>query len=251
MISKTPIQGSDLQFDNIEDTIKAFKTGSFIIVLDSPGRENEGDLIISASSITTAQAAFMIHHTSGLLCTPLRASLAQRLGLEPMVSSSANRDPNRTAYTVSVDAASPLVSTGISAHDRALTARVLAGKTVKAEQLRSPGHVLPLIARDGGVRERAGHTEAALDFCRLAGLPEVAVIAELVQSGDGDGDGDGEVVEERDGPRTAEREGGDGMMRAEECLRFAKTWGLRCCTIEALVDYLETASSTTSNGVRV
>ncbi|KAI9806075.1 MAG: hypothetical protein M1833_004482 [Piccolia ochrophora] len=220
------VTDGELQFDSIEDTIAAFKTGSFIIVLDSPHRENEGDLIIAASHLTPAKAAFMIHHTSGVLCAPLPASRAAALSLPAMVPSPLNRDPNRTAYTVSVDAALASVSTGISAHDRSVTARVLADPGVGAEALRRPGHVFPLVARDGGVRERSGHTEAAVEFCRLAGLEQVAVISELVQGGR-------EVV------GAAEREGEDGMMRAAECVEFARRWGLRVCTIEGLVGFLE------------
>ena len=136
-----------------------------------------------------------------------------------------NADPNRTAYTISVDADDPAVTTGISAADRALTCRLLGSDAVEASMLRRPGHVLPLIARPGGVRERRGHTEATVDFCRLAGVGEVGVICELVEEGD-------EVQ------GVAERSSA-GMMRRDGCLKFARRWGLRCCTIEALVEYLE------------
>src|SRR5271155_2984538 len=107
------------QFDSIESTIEAFKRGEFIVVLDSQDRENEGDLIIAAQDITTDKMAFMIRHTSGLICAPIRASLASALSLPPMVLD--NKDPNRTAYTISIDSDDPSVTTGISAHDRALT----------------------------------------------------------------------------------------------------------------------------------
>ena len=166
----------------------------------------------------------MIRHTSGYICAPLPASRASRLDLPPMVAH--NADPNRTAYTVSVDADDASVSTGISAADRALTCRLLGSESVTADMLRRPGHVLPLIARDGGVRERKGHTEAAVEFCRLAHAGEVAVICELVEDGEEDVGG------------RAERPGA-GMMRTHGCLKFARRWGLRCCTIEALVDYVE------------
>jgi len=136
-----------------------------------------------------------------------------------------NADPNRTAYTVSVDATDPSVTTGISAHDRALTCRTLASASAKPSSFRRPGHVFPLRARDGGIRERTGHTEAAVEFCRLARKQPAGVICELVEEG-----------EEVEG--MAERREG-GMMRRDGCLRFGKRWGLRVCTIEDLVEYVE------------
>ncbi|KAI9789258.1 MAG: 3,4-dihydroxy 2-butanone 4-phosphate synthase [Peltula sp. TS41687] len=222
VLSKNHVEESQ-RFDSIEDTIAAFKNGDFIIVLDSPQRENEGDLIISAAHFTPSKAAFMIRHTSGLLCAPLPSPLADRLDLPAMVAD--NRDPHRTAYTVSIDADDASVSTGISAHDRSLTCRLLADPAAQPHRFRRPGHVFPLRARDGGVRERKGHTEAAVEFCRLAGVGEVGVISELVD--------DGWQVQGR-----AER-GEAGMMRRDACLRFARRWDLRICTIEALVEWLE------------
>ncbi|KAL9097157.1 MAG: hypothetical protein Q9165_000584 [Trypethelium subeluteriae] len=213
------------KFDTIEDTIASFATGNFVIVLDSPSRENEGDLIISASSLIPSKAAFLIRHTSGYLCAPLPASRCDSLDLPPMISAHANADPNRTAYTLTVDAAHPDVSTGISAHDRSLTCRTLADPRSGPESFRRPGHVVPLRAREGGVRERQGHTEAAVELCRLAGMEQAAVICEMVR--------DGEEVEGR-----AERDGA-GMMRRDECLAFGERWGLRVCTIEDLVRYVE------------
>jgi 3,4-dihydroxy 2-butanone 4-phosphate synthase len=194
-----------------------------VIVLDSPSRENEGDLIIAADALTPAKASFMIRYTSGYLCAPLPVSRAAALQLPQMVED--NADPNRTAYAVSIDAADPSVSTGISAHDRALTCRMLADPTAKATHFRRPGHILPLQAREGGVRVRRGHTEAAVDLCRLAGKPQVGVICELIT--------DGEEV-----PGKAERVGG-GMMRRDECLAFGKKWNIKVCTIEDLVAYIE------------
>ena len=137
-----------------------------------------------------------------------------------------NADPNRTAYTVSVDANHNGVTTGISASDRARTCRTLADPEAGFADLRRPGHVFPLRAREGGVRLRPGHTEAAVDFCRLAGKREVGVICELVEDGAEGAEG------------TAERIGG-GMMRRDACLEFGRRWGLRVCTIEDLVRYLE------------
>jgi len=131
---------------------------------------------------------------------------------------SENTDPKRTAYTVSIDSADPSVTTGISAHDRALTCRTLALKSATLSSFRRPGHVFPLRARDGGVRQRPGHTEAAVEFCKLSGKRSVGAICELVEDG-----------EEMEG--LAERRAG-GMMRRDACLRFGKMWGLRVCTIE-------------------
>jgi 3,4-dihydroxy 2-butanone 4-phosphate synthase len=210
------------RFDTIESAIAAFKAGQFIVVLDDESRENEGDLIIAAQDITAAQMAFMIRYTSGIICTPLTGEIADKLELPQMVSD--NEDPNRTAYTISVDAVAELgVTTGISASDRSLTCRTLAAKQPTKDTLRRPGHVFPLRARQGGVLERTGHTEAAVDFCRLAGKREVGVICEMVIDGDEVGG-------------KAEREG-HGMMRRDECLDFGRRWGLRVVTIEDLVAY--------------
>jgi 3,4-dihydroxy 2-butanone 4-phosphate synthase len=193
------------------------------VVLDDLSRENEGDLIIAASEMTTEKMAFMVRYTSGLICTPILPGLAQKLELPQMVSD--NEDPNRTAYTISIDTNSPETTTGISAHDRALTCRTLASKTSTKESFRRPGHIFPLRAREGGVRERTGHTEAAVEFCRLAGKPQVGVICEMVE--------DGEVIV----GQTSMRE--PGMMRRDGCLAFGKKWGLKVCTIEDLVTYVE------------
>jgi 3,4-dihydroxy 2-butanone 4-phosphate synthase len=165
----------------------------------------------------------MIRYSSGYLCAPLPVSRAAALHLPQMVSD--NADPNQTAYAVSVDAADESVTTGISAQDRSLTCRLLADPNSTATSFRRPGHVLPLQARDGGVRVRRGHTEAAVDLCRLAGKQPVGVICELIT--------DGEVVQGR-----PEFEGG-GMMRRDECLAFGKEWGIKVCTIEDLVAYIE------------
>ncbi|KAF2089563.1 riboflavin biosynthesis protein ribAB [Saccharata proteae CBS 121410] len=210
-------------FDSIPDVISAFANGDFVIVLDSPSRENEGDLIIAADSLTPAKAAFMIRYTSGYLCAPLPASRAKALELPQMVAD--NTDPNRTAYCVSVDANLDGMSTGISASDRATTCQLLAMKEAKSEDFRRPGHVLPLQARDGGVRARRGHTEAAVDLCRLAGRGEVGVICELITDGE-------ELM------TTAEMPGG-GMMRRDDCLAFGRRFGIKVCTIEDMVTWIE------------
>jgi len=211
------------QFDSIEDTIKAFKNGEFIIVLDDLSRENEGDFIIAAEDVTTEKMAFMVRYGSGLICAPATPALTKHLDLPQMVTHS--QDPKRTAYTISVDANSDLISTGISAHDRALTCRTLASNTATKESLRRPGHVLPLRAKEGGVRERPGHTEAAVEFCRLVGKAPVAAICEIVEDG-----------EEVAGQALRQE---PGMMRRNGCLAFGKKWGLKVCTIEDLVAYVE------------
>ncbi|KAJ5349871.1 hypothetical protein N7541_007598 [Penicillium brevicompactum] len=169
------------QFDTIEDTIAAFKNGEFIIVLDSQDRENEGDLIIAAESITAAQMAFLVRYTSGLICAPITPTLATRLALPQMVLE--NADPKCTAYTITIDSSDDSITTGISAEDRALTCRTLASPDAQIDSFRRPGHIIPLQARPGGVRERTGHTEAAVEFCRLAGKAPAGVIAELVEEG--------------------------------------------------------------------
>ncbi|KAI9049076.1 hypothetical protein LZ554_006924 [Drepanopeziza brunnea f. sp. 'monogermtubi'] len=211
------------QFDSIESTIQAYKNGEFIVVLDDLSRENEGDLIIAAEDVTAEKMAFMVRYTSGLICAPMTPALTTHLDLPQMVS--ANEDPNRTAYTVSIDAESPETTTGISAHNRALTCRTLASKEATKASFRRPGHVFPLRAREGGVRERTGHTEAAVEFCRLAGKAPVGVICELVEDGE-------EVV-----GQALRRE--PEMMRRDGCLAFGKKWGLKVCTIEDLVEYVE------------
>ena len=205
------------------------ENGHFIIVLDSPTRENEGDLIIAAQDLTPEKMAFMIRHTSGLICCPLSSTLASHLALPLMVPDSRNTEVDGTAYTVSVDAAAKqpdvIMTTGISAHDRALTCRTLASPFATASSFRRPGHVFPLRARDRGVRERRGHTEATIEFCKLAGKRHVGALAELVD--------DGEEVGKR-----AERKKA-GMMTRDKCLRFGMEWGIRVVTIEDLVDFIE------------
>ena len=211
------------KFDTIDDTIAAFRQGNFIVVLDDEDRENEGDLIIAAQDVTTEKMAFMIRYTSGYVCAPITPSLVAKLELPQMVSD--NEDPKRTAYTISIDASDDSVTTGISAHDRALTCRTLGSPKAKAESLRRPGHILPLRARPGGVLERTGHTEAAVEFCRLADKTQAAAICEMVE--------DGEEVP----GQAVMRE--PGMMRRDACLEFGRKWGLKVCTIADLVEYVK------------
>lgn len=162
--------------DTVQTAIDRFRAGEVVIVTDDDDRENEGDLICAASMCTTEKMAFIIRHTCGIVCAPLSGAIARRLRLAPMVA--VNDAPLGTAFTVSVDALDGL-TTGISAEQRSNTVRALANGNMSADDFVRPGHVFPLIAKDGGVLIRSGHTEAAVDLCRLAGLPEVGVICEL------------------------------------------------------------------------
>jgi 3,4-dihydroxy 2-butanone 4-phosphate synthase/GTP cyclohydrolase II len=161
----------------IEDALAELRRGRPVLVVDDADRENEGDVVLPAQLADETWVGWTVRHSSGVLCAPMPTELADRLALPPMVAD--NQDPRRTAYTVSVDARGG-VSTGISAADRARTLRLLADPTTAPDDLVRPGHVFPLRARPGGVLERAGHTEAAVDLCRLAGLAPVGVIAEMV-----------------------------------------------------------------------
>ena len=165
------------RLSTIEEAFEALKAGLPVLVTDDENRENEGDVILAAATVTPEWMAWTIRHTSGYICVPMPEARADRLGLPLMVAD--NRDPLRTAYTVTVDAAEG-VTTGISATDRALTIRLLAQEDSTPSDFIRPGHVVPLRAKDGGVLARGGHTEAAVDLCRLAGLAPVGAIGELV-----------------------------------------------------------------------
>ncbi|MDQ1536628.1 MAG: 3,4-dihydroxy 2-butanone 4-phosphate synthase / cyclohydrolase [Actinomycetota bacterium] len=165
------------RLSTIEEALEALRAGLPVLVTDDEDRENEGDVIMAAATATTEWMAWMIRHTSGYICVPMTEARADRLGLPPMVAE--NRDPRHTAYTVTVDAAEG-VTTGISAADRAHTIRLLAKEESNPLDFNRPGHVVPLRARPGGVLVRGGHTEAAVDLCRLAGLAPVGAIGELV-----------------------------------------------------------------------
>ncbi|MRH87411.1 bifunctional 3,4-dihydroxy-2-butanone-4-phosphate synthase/GTP cyclohydrolase II [Nocardia sp. SYP-A9097] len=172
------------RFDTIERAVADIAAGKAVVVVDDEGRENEGDLIFAAEKATPELVAFMIRYTSGYICVPLTGEDCDRLGLPPMYA--VNQDKHGTAYTVSVDAREG-ISTGISAADRATTMRVLADPLAKSDDLTRPGHVVPLRAKDGGVLRRAGHTEAAVDLSRMAGLHPAGVICEIVsQKNEGD-----------------------------------------------------------------
>jgi 3,4-dihydroxy 2-butanone 4-phosphate synthase/GTP cyclohydrolase II len=161
----------------VEEALAALRAGRPVLVTDDANRENEGDVVLAGESLSEEWMAWAVRHSSGYVCAPVPEATADRLGLPLMVAD--NRDPLRTAYTVTVDAADG-VTTGISAADRAHTVRTLADPAATPDSLIRPGHVVPLRAKDGGVLVRPGHTEAAVDLCRLAGLAPVAAIAELV-----------------------------------------------------------------------
>jgi 3,4-dihydroxy 2-butanone 4-phosphate synthase / GTP cyclohydrolase II len=163
--------------ERVSTVIEAFARGEIIIVTDDDDRENEGDLFVAASLCTPEKMAFIIRNTSGIVCAPLTAQEAKRLHLDPMVA--ANDAPLGTAFTVSVDFRHGL-TTGISAEERTNTVRALANGNVGAGEFVRPGHVFPLIAKEGGVLMRSGHTEACVDLCRLAGVPPVGVLSELM-----------------------------------------------------------------------
>ncbi len=171
-------QGDDLmaQQQSVTEAIEAIARGDLVIVTDDDDRENEGDLVCAASHCTPEKMAFIIRNCCGIVCTPMTADDARRLQLAPMVA--ANDAPLGTAFTVTVDVRHGL-TTGISAEQRNNTVRALANGNMGAADFVRPGHVFPLIARDGGVLMRSGHTEAAVDLCKLAGLPPVGVICEL------------------------------------------------------------------------
>lgn len=193
----------------VEEAVAALQAGRVIIVVDDEDRENEGDLVLAAEKATPALVNFMLREARGLLCVPLPREWAKRLDLKPMVEPP--EDSHETAFTISVDARWG-VSTGISAADRTRTILVLADPDTGPEDLTRPGHVFPLIARDGGVLRRAGHTEAAVDLCRLAGLQPVGVICEIMND--------------------------DGTMaRVPELERFAQEHGLLVLTIADLIAY--------------
>ncbi len=206
MLAEAPEQ---LQFDAIDDVLRDIAEGKIVIVTDDEDRENEGDLIIAAEKATPQNINFMTMHGRGLICVPITNERAEQLALPRMVSQ--NREMYRTDFTVSVDAAKG-VTTGISAHDRAATIQILADPKAAPEDLIQPGHVFPLRAKDGGVLRRAGHTEAAVDLARLAGLQPAGVLCEILHD--------------------------DGTMaRLPELMEFRKKHGLRICTIQNLIAY--------------
>ncbi|SCX95025.1 3,4-dihydroxy 2-butanone 4-phosphate synthase / GTP cyclohydrolase II [Nonlabens sp. Hel1_33_55] len=174
----TEQQQTKIQLDRIEDAIEDIKNGKVIIVVDDENRENEGDFLASAQSVTPEMINFMATHGRGLICCPITEKRVKELELPMMVNN--NSDPMETAFTVSVDLRGHGVTTGISASDRALTIKAIIDKNTKSHDLTKPGHIFPLKARDGGVLRRTGHTEAAIDFARLAGHEPAGVIVEIM-----------------------------------------------------------------------
>ncbi|WP_051790981.1 3,4-dihydroxy-2-butanone-4-phosphate synthase [Amycolatopsis jejuensis] len=163
----------------VRKAVETLAAAGMVVVIDDADRENEGDLIAAAESVTEEHLAFLVQHTTGIICVPMPPERCTVLDLPQMVAD--NTDPHSTAFTISVDHVS--TGTGVSAADRATTVRALADPLTNPAQLRRPGHVFPLKAREGGVLTRPGHTEAAVDLTRLAGMSGVAVIGELVAPG--------------------------------------------------------------------
>ena len=169
-----------ISFDSVEEAINDIKNGKIIIVVDDENRENEGDFIAAAECVTPQMINFMAQYGRGLICTPIAESYCQKLNLYPMVNE--NTDPLGTAFTVSVDLKGNGVTSGISAADRSKTVKHLTNEQAKSEDFIRPGHVFPLSAKEGGVLRRTGHTEAAIDFARLAGYKPAGVIVEIMNS---------------------------------------------------------------------
>ncbi len=198
-----------VEFDSIESAIEEFKAGKALVVVDDEDRENEGDLVLAGTLITTESMNFMIKNTSGVVCVPMLAEDLDRLNLPPMTA--INEDKKSTAFSVSVDAAIG-ITTGISAEDRCRTIKVLADRNSKSTDVSKPGHIFPLRAAQGGVLRRAGHTEAGIDLAKLAGLNPIAVIAELVED--------------------------DGSIRKyESSYRFARENNLKFISIADIISY--------------
>jgi 3,4-dihydroxy 2-butanone 4-phosphate synthase/GTP cyclohydrolase II len=199
-----------IQLNTIEEAIEDIRQGKVIIVVDDEDRENEGDFVAAAEKVTPEMINFMARHGRGLICAPLTEKRCKELGLSVMVNN--NTDPMETAFTVSVDLRGDGVTTGISASDRAKTVLALANENTKPHDLARPGHIFPLIAKQGGVLRRTGHTEAAIDFARLAGFKPAGVIVEIMNE--------------------------DGSMaRLPELVEVARKFDLKLVSIEALVAY--------------
>lgn len=198
------------KLNTIEEAINDIRNGKVIIVVDDENRENEGDFLAAAEKVTPEMVNFMATHGRGLICTPLTEKRCKELELGMMVNN--NTDPMETAFTVSVDLRGKGVTTGISASDRALTINALIDKNTKPTDLARPGHIFPLKAKEGGVLRRTGHTEAAIDFARLAGLQPAGVIVEIMNE--------------------------DGTMaRLPQLLKVAKKFDIKIVSIEDLVAY--------------
>ena len=208
-MDKTRKKPDRRRFSSVESVIEDIRQGRMVIVTDNEERENEGDLVMAAEKVTAEAINFMTIHGRGLICMPTTRERLQQLGVEPMVA--ANQETHRTAYMVSVDAREG-ITTGISAHDRARTIWLMADPRSSPRDLVQPGHIFPLQSKSGGVLERAGHTEAAVDLARLGGLSPAGVICEILNP--------------------------DGTMaRFAQLLNFAKKHKLKVCSIEELIAY--------------
>ena len=199
-----------MSFNTIEEAIKDIKAGKIVIVIDDENRENEGDFVAAAEMATTKMINFMATHGRGLICTPLLESRCQELGLELMIGK--NTAAYETPFSISVDLMGHGCTTGISASDRAKTVKALVDPNINPDELGKPGHIFPLKAREGGVLRRAGHTEAAVDLARLAGLEPAGVIVEILNE--------------------------DGSMaRTPELHKIAEKFNLKFITIKDLIEY--------------
>lgn len=203
-------KSASIQLDSISEAIEDIRNGKVIIVVDDEDRENEGDFVAAADKVTPEMINFMATHGRGLICVPITEERSKELHLEMMVNN--NTDPMETAFTVSVDLKGNGVTTGISAKDRALTVKAIINPTTKPFDLARPGHIFPLKAKEGGVLRRTGHTEAAIDFARLAGSEPAGVIVEIMNE--------------------------DGTMaRLPQLMKVAKKFDLKIVSIEDLVAY--------------
>lgn len=204
-------ENEKFRFDSVKDAIETIKKGGMVIVADDESRENEGDLICAAEFATPENINFMMSEARGIVCVPITEDRAKRLGLDSMVKD--NTDVKGTAFTQSVDGDPKYgVTTGVSAFDRAMTVELIANDNSITSDLRQPGHIFPLVAKKGGVLERVGHTEAAIDLCRLAGLKEAGVICEIVNP--------------------------DGSMaRRDDLRKFADHNGIKFITVAQLISY--------------
>lgn len=202
---------SGFAYDTIESAVAALKAGRMVIVVDAEDRENEGDFVVAAEHITPEQVHFMLRHGAGVLCTPLLEEAAQRLSLSPIVDNERNTAPHRTAFLTPIDSRGS--GTGVSPIARAETIRLLARSDATAQEFVRPGHVYPLLAKEGGVLRRAGHTEASVDLVRMAGLAPAAAIIEICS------------------------EDGRNMARGEELHRLARQYQLPIIAIDQLIRY--------------
>lgn len=212
-----------IKMDSVADAIEDFRQGRMVIVVDDEDRENEGDIIVAAENISEETVNFMLHNARGVLCAPLPISRAEQLGLPHQVQE--NTSMLGTPFTITVDYLEGC-TTGVSAHDRAATIRALANPDSKPEDFGRPGHINPLYAQEKGVLRRAGHTEAAVDLARLAGLQPVAALMEIMSD--------------------------DGTMaRLPELRRRADEWGMKLISIADLIAYRSERESIVERGVEV